>query len=1016
MALTLTSEQRAAVEAPLEAQLLVAGAGAGKTTVMARRILHLVVTGQVAAHQVLGLTFTNKAAHHLKEAVRGALGPDADVTIATYHSFGASLVADHALELDLDPGTQVLNRAQSWQLLFTVFDEFRFDRRSTLSPQFVLDDALALASRCADHLVPIAAVEADSRRVMETGRWKTMRDTAASRLELCQVVAAYERRKRERNFLDFGDQVGLAVRLLQEQPVVAADLRRRLPVVLLDEYQDTNFAQRRLLQLLYPPGSAVTAVGDDMQSIYGFRGAHLVNILHFRRHFPPVTVRPLQTTFRFGESLGALANRIQEHVVESLPKALRPLDEAPHTAIECFLAADDAEEAATIAADIASRGGPSADVAVLCRKRRLIQPIVAALEERRIPVEAVGTSGLLDRPEVVDVVAWLEVLADPASSVALLRILGGPRYRIGLRDLAPLAEWGRNPSRERPFMGAASGGRLESRVLADGLGDLDRVAGLSDEARSRLAAFDRERRLLADQARRLPVLGLVESILGRTGLWQAAGPIGRQNLLRFLDLADRFRPVEGDPGLAAFVEYLHLLDESEEDLAEAHLDDTDAVKVMTIHQAKGLEFETVYVPGMAGARGPSRVFPDSRPGENALGNSSALPWWLREDDEGFPPIATARMADIDDVIRRRKLDEEWRLLYVACTRAKRRLVCSAAHWYPGAAEPQGPSEFYDFVAGQTDIVREWFRHQPATVDPEVAAKERLRAASLRRYPDPVASELAGQLRLDWVDDGSAAAASVATAASGAAARRAPTSLSVTGLVTYARCPKQFYWSVVRPLPRRSSPAARLGTEVHRWIEQRAGRQLPLLDLDPLESERGARRSEIVDGLQASFLAGPWADLDPVRVEAPFVLGIGAHVVRGRVDAVYERDGRLELVDFKTGRPPAAGDGGAQVQLDVYGLAALDTWSADPARLRTTYCWLRADGPPVVESTDWDGATADRVRARVAAHLDALAAARWTPSPGRWCAGCDFQAVCPEGRAAAAAAASHASSETVTMGS
>ncbi len=150
--------------------------------------------------------------------------------------------------------------------------------------------------------------------------------------------------------------------------------------------------------------------------------------------------------------------------------------------------------------------------------------------------------------------------------------------------------------------------------------------------------------------------------------------------------------MEGDPGLAAFVEYLHLLDESEEDLAEAHLGDTDAVRVMTIHQAKGLEFATVYVPGLAGARGSSRIFPDGRPGENALGNSSALPWWLREDDEGFPPIATARMADIDEVIRRRKLDEEWRLLYVACTRAQRRLVCSAAHWYPGAAEPQGPSD------------------------------------------------------------------------------------------------------------------------------------------------------------------------------------------------------------------------------------------------------------------------------------------------------------------------------------
>ena len=315
---TPTDEQADAIEAPLTPQLLVAGAGAGKTTVMAHRILHVVQSGQARADQILALTFTNKAAQHLKQRVREVLGPDADATVATYHSFGASLVADHALELDLAPGTRVLNRAESWQLLFAVFDEFRFDRRSTLSPEFVLTDALNLASRAADHLVPVEAIVADCHEVQAANRWKRMSDTAASRLELCQVVAAYERRKRARDLLDFDDQVGLAVRLLTDHPEVADDLRLRHPVVLLDEYQDTNFAQRRLLQLVYPAGSAITAVGDDMQSIYGFRGAHLANILSFPQHFPPVTPRPLQTTFRFGATLGRLANRIQGQVEHSL--------------------------------------------------------------------------------------------------------------------------------------------------------------------------------------------------------------------------------------------------------------------------------------------------------------------------------------------------------------------------------------------------------------------------------------------------------------------------------------------------------------------------------------------------------------------------------------------------------------------------------------------------------------------------------------------------------------------------
>ena len=224
-----TPEQADAIEAPLTPQLLVAGAGAGKTTVMAHRILHVVQSGQARADQVLALTFTNKAAQHLKQRVREVLGPDADATIATYHSFGASLVADHALELDLAPGTRVLNRAESWQLLFAVFDEFRFDRRSTLSPEFVLTDALNLASRAADHLVPVEAIVADCHEVQAANRWKKMSDTAASRLELCQVVAAYERRKRARDLLDFDDQVGLAVRLLTDHPDVADDLRLAPP-------------------------------------------------------------------------------------------------------------------------------------------------------------------------------------------------------------------------------------------------------------------------------------------------------------------------------------------------------------------------------------------------------------------------------------------------------------------------------------------------------------------------------------------------------------------------------------------------------------------------------------------------------------------------------------------------------------------------------------------------------------------------------------------------------------------
>ncbi|MDP8976255.1 MAG: ATP-dependent helicase [Actinomycetota bacterium] len=990
---TPTNDQRAVIEHPLSGLLVVAGAGTGKTTVVAARMLDLVHRCLAEPHQILGLTFTNKAAANLKDRVRERLGADADVTVSTYHAFGAALVAAHGLELGLDPGTQVLNRAQAWQLLFSVFDEFRFQRRSTFVPSLVVNDALALASHCADHLVKVEEVVADCEEVMATGRWQRQRETAANRLELCQVVSAYERRKRERNLLDYGDQVALAVRLLRQEPELASALHRRHPVALLDEYQDTNYAQRVLLQYIYPPGSAVTAVGDDMQSIYAFRGAHLGNIFSFADHFPPAERMPLETNRRSGPELVELANRIQAKVPAALPKRLAALPGADSTTIECFLAADDAEEAAEVARQVRDLGPPWVRHAVLCRKRRLIGTVAAALELEGLPTDVVGAGGLLDRPEIVDLVSWLEVLADLSSSVALLRLLQGPRYRLGWRDLAALA-------RRAHELRASGRERLE---LADVLEELDTVTGLSPAARGRLEAFCRERRSLSAMAARLSVLDLAEAVTQQTGLWSAAGEKGRQNLLRFYDLAARFDPVAGDPGLLAFVEYLQLLDETDEELAEAHGTGEDAVRVMTVHQAKGLEFDCVWVPGLAGGSGRGGgIFPESRAGDNPLSRASTLPWWVRPDDDGMPHWRKASTeAAITAEVRRRRSDEEWRLFYVACTRARRRLVCSAAHWYPGPAEPQGPSEFYEFVAAQADLVNELFRHDPPSLDPATAAKERRRTSATPSGAAPIEVD----------DDAIAVGFTHRRSLRAAQPRPVPTTFSVTDLVTYARCPLQYYWSAVRPLPRPPSAAARLGIEVHEWIEDR------------IEPTAGVRQAEIAErrgfpdagaahdpgsggdvpspaALQASFLTSPYAGAAPIAVEAPFELVIGSRLIRGRVDAVYRRDGRTELVDWKTGLRPVPGDGGAGVQLALYALAAVEAWDEDPDQLRTTNCYLRADGPAEPDTRTWNAERVGVVRSSLVGWLEGVSTRRFHATPGDWCARCDFLAFCQAGQSVA----------------
>jgi len=217
-------------------------------------------------------------------------------------------------------------------------------------------------------------------------------------------------------------------------------------------------------------------------------------------------------------------------------------------------------------------------------------------------------------------------------------------------------------------------------------------------------------------------------------------------------------------------------------------------------------------------------------------------------------------------------------------------------------------------------------------------------------------------------------------------------LAVTGLVSYARCPRQCYWDVVERRPRPLRPAARIGSLVHGWIEREAAGQESLL---AVEDEPDVWIAE----LKAAFLASPWARRRPRAVERPFVLAAGGTTVRGRVDAVYDNDGGgLDIVDFKTGRRPAADDAGAGFQLDLYALAAVDCWGRDPAELRTT-AWYVREGAGV--SRDWDAESLKVVRSRLDGLLDSVAAGHFEPVPGMYCGRCAHRAVCPEGQTAAA---------------
>jgi DNA helicase-2/ATP-dependent DNA helicase PcrA len=828
-----TDEQIAAAAAPLEPGVIVAGAGSGKTSVMAARVVWLVATGQVRPEQVLGLTFTTKAAAELAGRVRLALrragasdpagavggagsGPggflggwgasaeeaevDGEPTVATYHAYAGRLVVDNALRLGLEPDIALLSGAARYQLAARVARAHGGTVRAlTRSMSAVVGEIVALDAEMSEHLVEpdaltafdgafleeaLAALEAAGRRPRTKGvqdRLRRFAHTARGRRELAALVAEYRAARLDRNVLDFGDQVTYAARIAETMPEVGRAERARAAVVLLDEYQDTSVAQRRMLAGLFGGGHPVTAVGDPCQAIYGWRGASVANLDHFPTHFPradgsPAAVYELSVNQRSGGRLLDLANtvaaplRARHRVVELRPRA--DVAERGETVVALHVSWDD--EVAWLAGQlrrVVDTGTAPGDIAVLVRARGDIPPLLAALQGAGLPVEVVGLTGLLTVPEVAEIVAVLEVLDAPTANAALVRLLTGPRVRLGARDLAALGRHAREVVRQPPDTDGRGGGPSSTTdrgqatadetpaqaapsgdqdaglpdrgdPLAAAVADVDPadVVALSDvladpgpevsaEGRVRLgrlaAEIDALRRHVGEG-----LLDLVHRVVASIGLdveltaTEAAVRARREeNVAAFLDVAASFTDPDGATSLHGFLGFLRAAREHERGLDVTGPSGADAVALMTMHRSKGLEWEVVAVPNLS-----EKVFPDTSVRDQWTTSPGVLPVPLRGDAADLPAVwVSDQKADHDAATAAAKAyaeREERRLAYVAVTRAKSLLVASGHWWGPAQKRPRGASVFLEELAehargggGRVDV---WAPRPEDTTNPALA--------------------------------------------------------------------------------------------------------------------------------------------------------------------------------------------------------------------------------------------------------------------------------------------------------
>jgi DNA helicase-2/ATP-dependent DNA helicase PcrA len=636
----LNDRQFEAVTHPGGPLLILAGAGSGKTRALTYRIAYLIYELGVSPYEILAITFTNKAAQEMKQRVRGLL-PDVGegIWVATFHSTCARILRREAAAAGLNPDFAIYDTSDQRQLVKDILSELRWEPKKFAPQAF-----LATISQAKNELIGPDRFAAQA----------AMRPGDAWAERVARVYRMYQRRLAQNNALDFDDLLAKAVELFEGNEDVLARYQERFRHILVDEYQDTNHAQYRLVKALATRHRNLTVVGDDDQSIYAFRGADTRNILEYERDWPEAKVVKLEQNYRSTVTILEAANSLVGH--NDYRKVKRLWTQNPEgEPLRYYQATDQRDEAVHVALQLArmrDEGVSLGDSVVLYRTNAQSRLVEEALGRMGLPYQIVGGLRFYDRKEIKDIVAYLRLVVNPADGVSLQRVINEPKRGVGPVTWTKLVELAERDS-ITPVAAMARAGELGG-VAARTRQELAELALLLDDLHQHREALGPARAL----ATLLQRTGYRAALVDERTI-EAQGRL--DNLDEFERLASEHEQEAEDPSLIAFLERVALVADIDS------LDDApDRVVLMTVHTAKGLEFGSVFVIGL-----DEGIFPHQR----SLGLQT-------------------------------ELEEERRLCYVAMTRAQQRLFLSSASarvGFGGQAEPLRPSRFLGEVP--TNLVR-----------------------------------------------------------------------------------------------------------------------------------------------------------------------------------------------------------------------------------------------------------------------------------------------------------------------
>ncbi len=965
---SLNDEQQRAVEHGEGPLLIIAGAGTGKTTVVTQRIKHLIIDKKVPASSILSLTFTEKAAKEMEERVDVALPYGyTQLWISTFHAFCDRILRDEAVHIGLNPAFKLSTEAESMLFLKKNMFALQLDYFRPLgNPYKFLQGLLQHFNRLKDDdITPEDYAIYAEKIAVEPGREK---DQIKQAFEIAHAYKTYEELKAKEGIMDFADLNANVLKLFRQRPTVLKEYQERFQYIMVDEFQDTNYAQNELAMMLAEKHNNINVVGDDDQSIYRWRGAAIANIIHFREHYPQATVVALTKNYRSNEAILDAAYQLIQHnnpdrleIKENINKKLQAMSSKHRTPVE-LLYANRVENEAELVKDtikklVKDQGLLYKDIAILVRANDHAQPFTRALERAHIPYQFLGPGHLFHQEEIKDLIAYMQILANFEDNAAMYRVLTMPVFAVEARDVAAII----NFSKKQNICLFEACEQIDSLYIKD----------QSKESVHRIVAMLKKHLQVVPRETAGQVLyyfledsGMLQQYLGAQ-LPQEEKQA--QNIAKFFERLKKFEASHPDASIFAVVDWIDLAMQLGESPLAADMDwsENNAVNILTVHSSKGLEFPAVFLIGLVTQRFPSRDRKEQIPVPDELVKEQ-----LPEGDHN--------------------LQEERRLFYVGMTRAKDFLYLGASQFYGEGKRERKISPFVTEALGETyvnNIIQkrkaDQYVQQLSLLD---LANEQAQGSSPTTLP---AIEVQGKLPVPI------------------------TYISYSQMQCFDICPLHYKLKYILKIPPAPTAAQSFGISVHSVLREFYLRKMRGENTNEISLEELLKRYWIKEGydtkehMQSAFEQAKTSLVNfvntngnkttvPLGLEIPFSFFLPNLKVSGRIDRVDQLEGgKIEIIDYKTGyNIPDTKKMDKDLQLSLYALAAAEIpdkmFNRKPEDVVLSLWYVEND---MKISTTRTAEQLEVIKQQIVEKVAEISTSSFACSGGILCKNCEYKMLC-----------------------